>query len=148
MHSSCAQETLHYIRILHVRRSLNSVQIQQKSATSDTQEHQVLGFHAIGIDCGDKDSSQIVCVAVWSWTFQILQIRILEFRFFQIRQLAVASDPHTSFNIAAFAYKLSLVHPGGLTVCRTNLRIGRHSTGVHNQKNFIELTENELSNLH
>ena len=45
---------------------------------------------------------------------QIFQIRILEFRFLQIRQLAVVGDPCTSFNKAVFASRLSLVHPGGL----------------------------------
>ena len=76
-----------------------------------------------------EDSSQIVCTGV-VLDLQILQIRILDFRFLQIRQLAVVGDPGTIFNTAAFTSGLSLVHPGGLTVCRPNLRESHHSTSV------------------
>ena len=55
--------------------------------------------------------------------------RILDFRF-QIQQLAVADDPGTRFNTAAFASELGLVHPGGPKICRQHFRVGHHSTSV------------------
>ena len=129
---SCAQETLLYLRILRVRRSLNSVQSQQDQMLliiSNTFLFLVLGFHAIGIDCRDKDSPEIVCGGVVPDS-QILQIWILAFRFLEIRQLAVEGDAGSRFKKTAFASGLSLVHPGGLTVCRQNLRVGHHSASV------------------
>ena len=55
MHPCCAQETLLYLRILRVRRSLNSVQIQTSQLLLVIKSIflvLVLGFHVIGIDCG------------------------------------------------------------------------------------------------
>ena len=57
VHSSCAQEALLYLRILRVRRSLNSVQNQQDRQLLVLRIVflvLVLGFHVVGIDCRDK----------------------------------------------------------------------------------------------
>ena len=96
---SCALETLLYLHILRVRRSLNSVQSQQDQMLliiSNTFLFLVLGFHAVGIDCRDKDSPEIVCAGVVPDS-QILQTWILAFRFLQIRQLAVEGDAGSRF---------------------------------------------------
>ena len=53
MHSSCAQEALLYLRILRVRRSLNSAQNQQDRQLLVLRIIflvLVLGFHVVGID--------------------------------------------------------------------------------------------------
>ena len=57
MHTSCAQETLLYLRILRVRRSLNSVQIQQDQRLLVIRNAflvLILGFHVIDNGCRDK----------------------------------------------------------------------------------------------
>ena len=67
MHPSCAQEAPLHLRILRVRRSLNSVQTQQDQLlliSRNTLFVLVLGFHAVGVVCRDKDSSQIVFAGV------------------------------------------------------------------------------------
>ena len=54
---SCAQETPLSLRILCVRRSLNSVRVQQDQRPLVIKNAflvLVLGFHVIGIDCRDK----------------------------------------------------------------------------------------------
>ena len=87
----------------------------------------VVGFHVIGIDYRNEDSSQIVCSGV--------------VHDFQNRVPAVVNDPSSSFSTTAFASGLSLVPPSGLTVCRQNLRVSHHFT-MNKQvckKNFIEL---------
>ena len=57
MHPSCAQETLLYLRILRVRRSLNSVQTRQDQRLLVIRNAflvLILGFHMIDVDCRDK----------------------------------------------------------------------------------------------
>ena len=118
----CAQETLHHQRMLRLRRSLSSVRIQQDQrlpVLKDVSLVWILGFHVVGIP--DVETSCAIAALFWSlnvslfieapgWIeiskdvrsvtgvvlgVQILQIRVLEFRFLQIRQLAVVGDPGT-----------------------------------------------------
>ena len=103
-----------------------------RSAVSGNQEH---------LPCVDSWiftlSASIVETEILPSSFA-LQFRILDFWSFQIRQLVVVGDSDTKFNLAAFASGLSLVHPGGLTVCRQNI----------SQKVVIPQVRKETEQLH
>ena len=134
---------------MRVRRSLNSVQIQQDQRLLvlwNVFRVLVLRFHVIGIDCRDKLRHSFfvlvhTCIplhrSIWidwlTWIdmsedvqgvigvvldFQILQIRILDFRFLQIQQFSVVDD-------------------SGFKICRQNFRVSHHSTSVNRLKKHL-----------
>ena len=80
----------------------------------------VLGFDVVDIGCPNEDYSQIMCTGA--------------VHDFQNGQLAFVGDPTSSFSVAAFASGLNLVHQGGITLCRQNLRVSHQSTSMHKTK--------------
>ena len=116
MHPSCAQETLLYVRNTHVRRSMNSVQIQQDQRLLVIRNAflvKILGFHVIGIGCRDKQllcSGPSMCPSPSKGLDRLVDVDrevsddvygvtgvVLDFQTLQIQQLAVVNDPSSRF---------------------------------------------------
>ena len=138
MHPSCAQETLLHLRILRILRvlqSLNSDQIQQDQLLliiRNTFLVLVLGFHAVCVDCRDKDSSQIICAGV-VLDFQILQIQIGS-RFSASPDSTACCGRRSMYQLQ-YSWRRQRTESRSsrwthITVCRQNLRVNHHSTSV------------------